>query len=125
MHTKMTGICLHNVPKFDDLGGRRHPLVDHFPRPIPIYEVEFPLPAHTLTLVTAAAPKSQQFSTYVNQIYSSHLAPNFPLSLSIWARIFHSNTQARYQFWDTVRTTRKQQLNAIARNECRPLPGLP
>ena len=37
----------------------------------------------------------------INRIYSSHLAPNFPLSLSLWIQIFHSDTQARYQFWNT------------------------
>ena len=42
-----------SVPKFVDLGGRRHPVVNNFPLSRVIFKVNFPLSNDPLALVSA------------------------------------------------------------------------
>ena len=107
----MPGSLGYSVPEFLDLGGRRQPVVNNFPLSHVIFKVNFPLSNDPLALVSAKRQqqrhntglslKSTQLSSFIGLI-SHILLRVFPSSWLFNAQIFHSDTQAKLYFWDTV-----------------------
>ena len=93
-----------SVPKFVDLGGRRHPVVNNFPLSHVIFKVNFPLSNDPLALVSAKGQqqrhntglslKSTRLSSFIEFI-SHILLRVFHSSWLFNAQIFHSDTQAK------------------------------
>ena len=79
-------------------------MVDNLPLSLLIFKINIPPSADALTLVIAVHIQ-QCYNMEITKVLQitllkiAHFAPNFPLSLS--ARIFHSDSQAKLQFLDT------------------------
>ena len=92
------------VPKFIDLGGRRHPVVNNFPLSHVIFEVNFPFSNDPLALLSAKRQqqrhntrlslKSTRLSSFIEFI-SHILLRVFPSSWLFNAKNFHSDSQAK------------------------------
>ena len=83
---------LHSVPKFVDLGGRRHPVVNNFPLSHVIFKVNFPLSNDPLALVsaerqqqrnnTSLSLKSTRLFSLIEFIPIPHFATSFSLFMA-------------------------------------------
>ena len=82
-------------------------MVNNFLLSLLILKVNFSLPADDLSLVAVITlPPKPQFTEittvfYIGLISSYIFLQIFPRSPFLGALIFHSDTQARLQFWDT------------------------
>ena len=104
-------LLFFSVPKFVDLGGRRHPMVNNFSLSHVIFKVNFPHSNDPLALVsekrqqqchnTGLSLKSPRLSSFIEFI-SHILLRIFHSSWLFNAQIFHPDTQAKLQFWDTA-----------------------
>ena len=91
-------VSVTSVPKFVDLGGRRHPLVNNFPLSHVIFKVNCPLSNDHLAVVSAKQQqqrqntglslKSTRLSSFIEFI--SHILLSFHSSWLFNAQIFHS-----------------------------------
>ena len=99
---------LRSVPKFVDVGGKRHPNANHFPLSPPVFKPNFPLP-----IPPRRSNCGNGCFTSVTIVDRLMFLIIFPLFLGLtwpaifhshlffWSAIFPSDTQAKIWFWDT------------------------
>ena len=84
--TNQTNQATSNVPKFVDLCGRRHPLVNNFPLSHVIFKVNFPLPNDPLALVSAKR-QQQHFNESFSQVKDLELSGQWNHRFTIILRL--------------------------------------
>ena len=83
-------------------------MVKNFPLSLLIFNVNFSLSADDLALVTVITPPAKSYLTeittvfYINPIHAIFSSKLSTIIAFLGPKFFHSDTQARLQFWDTV-----------------------